>query len=119
MSPLISAIISGLIIAILTGSTIFAIKYHDVFDEISTKIMTILFFIFACLSGFLLGYDAGLKELSTFIAKQHSSIYIPEPKYHTSYYYWLFSIYIVTQTYLFAIDYLGRKIKENKNQKQK
>lgn len=119
MSPLVTTIVSGLILAILTGIAALAIKHHDVFDDIFYKIMIVIYFALGCSAAFFIGYDVGFDELSKFITTKHPTISVPKQHYPENYYAWATIFFVAIIAYIFFLDYLGKKIKEKQSQNTK
>ena len=114
-----TTIISGLTLALISGTAYLAIKHYDVYDEIFGKMLVVIFGLYLSIYAYFFGYDSGFDEVSNFIASQNQNIIIPEPKYPIDYSLWLFLSFIAIQIYVFLLDYLGKKIKEKQSQNNK
>jgi ABC-type microcin C transport system permease subunit YejE len=119
MNTLILSFASSIIIALLSGAAYLAIKHYNVYDEIFTKILTFLHFLFFTSIAFISGYDFGLLELSKFIAEQHENISLPKKELSDFLYIFIIAAFIVINVYLFLLDFIGKKIKQsNENQSE-
>jgi hypothetical protein len=106
---LIISLVSGIILASLSGAAYLAIKYHDLYKSILEKTYNYIFVTFMCFMSFISGHVAGALFPDFLNIKTMFHLYSSLS----------LAMVVAIFGYLHLLDNIGRKISKNENQKQK
>ena len=110
---MVETIIAGLILALVSGITILAFKYKNVFDKIFDKFLIIIACIFIVLFIWNIAIEYSFSEIYKYIDKEKTELAeesLPKFPLRTVY---LGIILVVIQIYLNALKYLTNLIEDD------